>query len=358
MGPALIGIALLLGLAISECGLRAAWHNPFRDEPSDFLLRIRIHHPNRDLRASRRSVYPDRPTTPFRTDERGYILPSRRFEDPDYTVAFLGGSTTECIAVTEELRFHAQVSHLLEKHGLRVNALNAARSGNTVHDSLHVLLDRVVQDEPDVALMMHAANDLGILAQAGDYRSRTSRELTWLSFARWSLQEVSTRSWLAGALRKWLTMGQGEGAGVRFAERAKLRREQVDVSTEPFVRRLRAFVGLARGFGIEPVLLTQPAISMVTPLTPGWIDVSNQQRFNEAVRRVAREEQVALIDLVRHLVEEVPDWNEPMEIFYDGIHVTDIGSLVYAEHIAERLVQDVLPGVSRQRPPVDAARLR
>lgn len=357
MGPVLIALALLFGAGLAELGLRLAWHNPFKDEPSDFLLPIRVNHPNRDLRVDRSGVDPEDPVGIVRTDERGYILPSKRFADPDLTLAFLGGSTTECAAVTEELRFPALVSALLEDRGLRVNSLNAGRAGNTTQESLFILLDRVVFDSPDVAVLMHAANDVGVLARVGGYRWRTSRELSWLSFARWSLQEASSRSWLAGAFRKWLTIGEGarpEG----FAQRANLARERVNVPTAPFARRLRAFVGVARGFGIEPVLMTQPAISMVTPLTPEWVSMANQERFNRAVRQVAREEGVVLIDLVQHLMDEIPDWNEEMEIFYDGIHVTDRGSRVYAEHIAARLVEEVLPRLRPGAAPRGAARSR
>ena len=72
-------------------------------------------------------------------------------------------------------------------------------------------------------------------------------------------------------------------------------------------------------------------------LTPEWIERTAQDRFNAIIRRVGEEEVVPVIDLVHHLQYRVPDWNKPMKIFYDAIHVTDKGSRVYAQHIAERL---------------------
>src|SRR5437867_8610086 len=85
----------------------------------------------------------------------------------DATVAFLGGSTTECVAVQEDLRFPALVSVLLAQQGLKVNTLNAGRSGNALHDALNNLLNHVINDHPDFVVLMHVSNDIGYL-RAGD----------------------------------------------------------------------------------------------------------------------------------------------------------------------------------------------
>jgi hypothetical protein len=72
-------------------------------------------------------------------------------------------------------------------------------------------------------------------------------------------------------------------------------------------------------------------------LTPAWHDETAQDQFNATVREVGRAEGVLVIDLVAHLHQDVPGWNTPNEIFYDAIHVTDRGSRVYAEYIAQQL---------------------
>jgi hypothetical protein len=107
--------------------------------------------------------------------------------------------------------------------------------------------------------------------------------------------------------------------------------KNLPVDSRPFEQRLRAFVHICHSFGIVPVLMTQPLSNSRNALTPEWADWANQDVFNEVVREVARSENVMLIDLVRHLHEEVADWDSPMNIFYDGMHVTDHGSRVYAE---------------------------
>jgi lysophospholipase L1-like esterase len=331
----LVCVSLLASIAFSELLLRFAWRNPYRGERPDVVMELRLHHADRSYPVDRRDVYPDSPVSFIRTDSRGYILPGRRFEDPEATIAFLGGSTTECSAVTEELRFPALVSTLLEEKGIRANTLNAGQSGNNTQDALNVLLNHVVFDRPDVAVLMEAANDIGVLAGSHSYQ-RTMSGGT--SASRWFLQWLSSHLSLAGAARGWL-----RPMAVRTApeDRANIPRESVHVPTLEYEHRLRAFVGLCRAFDIEPVLMTQPAVSMKTALTPYWVELKNQERFNNVIRAIAAEQDVTLIDLARHVGEQ-EGWDQPMRIFYDGIHVTDEGSRVLAAYIADRLRATVL----------------
>ena len=134
-------------------------------------------------------------------------MPSRRFETPDATVAFLGGSTTECFAVREELRFPARVSYLLEKKGLKVNTLNAAKSGNTTHDSINVLLNHVIQDRPNVVVLMEAWNDIGILREYMSYAPRMGETQNFFHLAQFVLEKASSTFYFMGLLRQWTTSG-------------------------------------------------------------------------------------------------------------------------------------------------------
>jgi lysophospholipase L1-like esterase len=338
----LLAISLAVALALCEGLLRLAWTNPYRTEQPDRVLVLRLPHAGRQLPIDRAALYPDSPVTPLRTDERSYILPSRRFPDPDYTIAFLGGSTTECAAVREELRFPALVSSLLEARGLRVNTLNAGLSGNTTHDALNVLLNHVVFDRPQAVVLMEAVNDLGMLRAAGSYAPRAGETASAGSAARWLLQSASARSSLAGLVRLLATTRGVERPAP--ATPALAAREPAAVDLGGYTARLRAFVGLCRAFGIEPVLMTQPASSARNALTPDWLDAAEQDALNAEVRRVAAEAGATLIDLARHLTEDVPGWDEPMRVLYDGLHVTEDGSRIYADYVARRLQQTLLAG--------------
>lgn len=334
----LITLSFLVSAAFCEGLLRLVWTNPYRHELPERIVLLRMHHGLRELPIDRHEIDLESPKGLLRTDERSYILPSRRFQKPDATVVFLGGSTTECAALDEELRFPALVSKLLEAKGLRVDTLNAGVSGNTTHDALNLLIDHVSEDHPDVAVLMEAANDYGVLLQDRSYRSRGAALVSGGTALRWPLQLASSKSWLMGALRSYLTLGSVERSPPADPNASP----DTLAPTEEYAKRLRAFARLSRAFGIEPVLMTQPSSAVPTADTPRWITARNQAAFNDVLRRVAREEDVALIDLARHLEDSVADWRDPMKIFYDGIHVTADGSRVYAEYIVQRLLETAL----------------
>lgn len=334
-------LALLsLGVSALLCEglLRLTWDNPYLQTGQQLVVPLRVLLPLQDVPIDRSAIYPDSPRVEMRVDERGYIRPSRRFTDPDATIAFLGGSTTECAAVDEDLRFPALVSLLLEdRHGLKVNTLNAGVSGNTAHDSLNVLINHVVADRPDVVVMMHATNDIGNLIRRGSYR--LAEPIEGRTVLVWMIRKGSGYSSLVAALRRWLRWERLTPRA--FAERIPAARRRDEISSAGFVARLRAFVRVARAFGIEPVLMTEPESTVRTPLSPDWLDIRNQELFNSEIRRVAEEERAVLIDLVRHVLDHVEGWDEPMKLFYDGVHVTNFGSRVYAEHIVDRLAETV-----------------
>lgn len=344
---ALAVAAVLVTLAGCELALRLFWENPYRDELPDYMLKLRLQHPNADRTFDRSAIDPNEPRVRFRTNARCYIEPSAQYETPDATVAFLGGSTTECSAVTEQARFPACVSTLLAEHGLRVSTLNAGRSGNTTHDSLNVLVNHVAGDRPDIAVVMHAANDIGVLTADGDYRSRSGAAVTPGNLFTWSMQMASQRVCLAALLRNGLFAPNFQArVGETPAPPATSPVRQPPIAE--FRRRLMAVVHVCRDFGIEPVLMTQPLASRTNELTPAWADSAAQDRFNAEVREVGRREGVFVIDLVEHLNRSVPRWQEPNEVLYDGIHVNDRGSQEYARYIAEQLLPRLRKIMSRR----------
>ncbi len=328
-------VTFVLAIAAVEFAFRLFSPNFYVNERS-FIESIRIREPFMDYVINRRFIAPDDPEVRLRTDARSYYLPSVRFEKPDVTIAFFGGSTTECGAVKEELRFPALVSRRAEKQGIDVNVLNVAHSGNTLHDSINVLLNHVVLDRPDIAVVMHASNDIGVLREYPDYGPRMARPLDASDFLRWVKQWASGHSWFVARMR--YAIAEMEGMGVKPV----LMREQNVLPDSAFPEqqyrnRVRAFVALARSLDIEPVLMTEPYAQFRTNLTPEWKNDTVQDEANRVLRGVGSESGVLVIDLMAHMQATVPDFNEPMAVFYDAIHFTDRGSQVVGEYIAARL---------------------
>jgi lysophospholipase L1-like esterase len=322
-------ISLGLALGLAELLVRLAVTGPTAEAP-DVLLRLPLQHGDLDREVERASIDPADPRVRLRTDGRGYIEPSRPNAAPAFTLAFLGGSTTECRAVREELRYPARVAALLTERGFPTNALNAGRSAATVHDALHVLLDRVAFDRPDFALLMEAVNDRGVLARDGSYAGRAGAPPGGADLARWSLQLAARRlalaEWLRTRLLPRLRPEEPGQSGPHLGQPAPL---------EPYRERVEAFVALARAFGIEPVLVTQP-LGYLDPSTPSWVDAADQERFDDALRAVGERLGATVIDLAREVAAR-PESARPGALFYDGLHVNDAGSQLYAAIVAEAL---------------------
>ncbi|MCA9509223.1 MAG: SGNH/GDSL hydrolase family protein [Myxococcales bacterium] len=339
------GLALLLSSAlcvlVAEGALRLAWSNPYAGE-TDYLVRLRRHYGDKQRVYDRSAIDPAHPRVALATDARGYLRGAARGDGPpDPTalrIAFLGGSTTECTALDAEVRFPALVEAGLRARGIPAVAWNAAVSGNNLHDSLHVLLDHVVADAPDVVLVMHATNDTGVLATADGYASSMGVPLDARVAVRW-LETVASRSSFVVAfarhrLAAYALVPQPLAADVAARETGP---GAAAIPVAPFARRLRAFVGVARAFDIEPVLATQPLAATQNALTPAWANVGAQARFNEATRAVGAETGALVVDLDAAVRASGADWDAPMHLFYDGMHVTAEGSRLYARTIVDSL---------------------
>lgn len=333
----LIALSFLVSAAFCEGLLRLVWTNPYRTEMPDRVTPLRMHHGLRTLPVDRHEINPESPVGELRTNERGYILPAPRFEKPEATIVFFGGSTTECAALDEEQRFPVLVSKLLEAKGRKVDTLNAGVSGNTTHDVLNLFLDHVSEDHPDIAVLMEAANDAGVLLHDRSYRTRGAVLVDRGLVVKWPMQLLSSKVWLAGLLRSYFYLGSVERSPAPDPDA----KDEL-APTEEYAKRLRGFARLTRAFGVQPVFMTQPSSAVPTPDTPRWVTARNQDAFNEVLRTVAREENVPLVDLMAHLEKDVAGFREPMKIFYDGIHVGPEGARVYAEYITQRLLETVL----------------
>ena len=96
-----------------------------------------------------------------RTDARGFILPYNRYEKPDLTLVFLGGSTVACIYVEEDRRYPCLAGTILEERtGKKITSLNSGVGGNNSLHSLDILLNKIIPIRPDAVVMMHNINDL------------------------------------------------------------------------------------------------------------------------------------------------------------------------------------------------------
>lgn len=292
----------------------------------------------------------------FRTDSRGFIMPTDRHCDPDLRIFFVGGSTTECLFVHEDHRFPiAAAQQLEERTGLKINAYNAGVGGNNSLHSINIILNDILPLEPDIIAFMHNINDLVILLYTGTYWNENAsrspiRQITLQVEPPPSFRRIvsETARWIAphayGIIREAVSSPApdvdewGDVRGqMRVWDRDHIRRQ--------FTANLRSFVALCRYREVVPVLMTQQnrftfgpdayiaksMRRMETDFGIGYADYYDLYvMMNDLIRSVAAEEDVLLIDLDRSIPKS-------REFMYDSVHFNDQGSLLAAQVVAESL---------------------
>jgi lysophospholipase L1-like esterase len=294
----------------------------------------------------------------LRIDENGFIMPSRVHDAPDLTLAFLGGSTTECVYVDEESRFPYLTGRLLEqKTGLQVNSYNAAKSGNNSLHSLNILLNKVVPLHPQLVVMMHNINDLSILLYEKTYwnhhPSRSpilERKLSFKTVLK-NLEDTArmirdlTFPNLSSELRRLFHFHFGAPAD----EFKEVRGQKVSIDQRYLVAQfsldLQTFVNLCRARGITPVLMTQPSRLTESPdaLIAQLMKTMEKEEgitykqfkeafdlFNDTIRELGARNRVLVIDLA----QQIPATRENL---CDVAHFNDTGSRLVAHTIADAL---------------------
>jgi hypothetical protein len=309
---------------------------------------------------------------PLRTDQDGFIMPSRKYDDPDITLAFLGASTTECRFVQEENRFPYLAGVLLEKElGIKINSFNAARSGNHSLHSIDILLNKVLPVEPQIVIMMHNINDLMILLYEKSYWNKNSSRSVLIDMNKEitaNYTKIIRDRWiphLAAALRDFdrqvrAVLKPGGKTGPQADEdefaRTRGRRLVIDAAqlVPQFEMNLQTFINICQARGITPVLMTMASRLKENPdkiiadafPAQGSNGVTYRQfqelfaRFNDAIRQKARENRLVLIDLAKAIPPE-------KEYLYDVVHYNDHGAIKAAQVVSaglKPLVAQILAG--------------
>ena len=295
----------------------------------------------------------------LRVDRQGFIMPAKIHDHPDLTIAFLGGSTTECTYVEEDNRFPYLVGRLLEREThLKVNSYNAGRSGiNTLH-CLNILLNKVVNLKPDLVVLMENINDLAILMYEKTYwntnpsRSPIEERLPTFKTVGQDLRQTFylvrdlTIPNLSRELKKMFSSGrQGKGDEFQGVRGKKITIDQ-DLLVREFTLNLQTFINICRARGIIPVLMTQASRFTDHPDPPiekimHQLEISQGitygefkdafDRLNQTIRDVGAKNQVLVIDLAR----EIPPVKENI---CDVAHFNDQGSRLVAARIAADLI--------------------
>jgi lysophospholipase L1-like esterase len=294
----------------------------------------------------------------LQVDRQGFIMPSKVHDHPDLTIAFLGGSTTECTYVDEDNRFPYLVGRLLERQThLKVNSYNAGRSGNNTLHCLNILLNKVVNLKPDIVVLMENINDVAILMYEKTYwntnpsRSPIQERLPTFKTVGQDLRQtfylVRDLSFpnLSRELKKIFSFERkSKGDEFKTVRGKKIIIDQ-DLLVREFSLNLKTFINICRARSIIPVLMTQPSRFTDQPDPPikkimYQLEISQGitygefksafDRLNRTIREVGANNQVLVIDLAG----EIPPVRDNI---CDVTHFNDRGSRLVAARITARL---------------------
>jgi len=283
-------------------------------------------------------------------DENGFIEPSRKYADPDLSIVFLGGSTTECMFMEERNRFPYLVGVLLEKEtGKRINSYNGGFSGNNSLHAIDLLVNKVIPLEPRVVVFMENINDLSTLLYRKTYWNENN--------VRAPIETLVKRKLLGKMLKELLIPNLNEAWrnftttvwGHEDDEFAQAHKQKVTVDrtamAREFAMNLQMFVDICRDRGIIPVLMTQGnrITEKPDPVVAAYIGQYSKDTgisyqdfkaaydlFNDTIRQVGQKNGVLVIDLAR----QVPPDKKHL---YDLVHFDDAGSKLAAQLIAAQL---------------------
>lgn len=340
-------ISLFLSLFIAEIILRIKWTNYWKSYNRSIVLRELV--PNDNRKYSRKNLLGKGGFITIQTDQDGFMLPNfiDKGTEQVITIAFLGASTTECFWVDDVLRFPYLVGkEIADTCNISTRILNSGGSSNTTHHSLNILLNKTINYNPDVVLMLHAANDAGLLMGKGNYKTAMIEQTNTSMF-----DLISRRSSLVGFVRhlraQYLVNKQHRKIAQDLIKNKDKRSyqiediEQINKVLEQFAIRLKIFVDITRDIEAIPVLMTEPYYQKINyELTEedkrtSLAGINYMDKFNEKIREIAALKRCELIDLERELPKDENN-------FYDNVHYSEAGSQKVAAIISKHL-KEILP---------------
>ena len=297
----------------------------------------------------------------IRIDADGFIIPSKKYDDPDLSIFFLGASTTECLFNEEKRRFPYLVGELLEnKTGQKFNSYNGGKGGNTSLHSINILLNKVIPLQPDIVVMKHNMNDLVTLLLEKTYWNNNPKR----SAIKTLKNKCRFKDYIRNKLERFIpnlvfeiekiSRGRMKIRGVRD-EFKHLRGKNIRVNeaylVKAFKLNLKTFVDICSIRNITPVLLTQANTlkespdefvrEMMASFEKDYgVDYPKFKRlydlFNQAIRDVGESNHVAVIDLDKLIPKE-------QNYIFDLVHFTDLGSEYAASVISKALLNIINP---------------
>jgi lysophospholipase L1-like esterase len=341
----------LLALALGEIALHVYNPLPFRVRGNRIVLPVHQRYTFHNDSASKLD-----PVTHHTKNALGFRGPDPPADfSHRLTLVTIGGSTTECLFLSDGKTWTDQVARRLQPSFPEIWVNNAGLDGQSTYGHLVLLRDFVASLHPRVAVFLIGANDIGLDAINPYDTSLTPPRSAMRSAAAF----VTDHSELAGLAQNLRRVARARDAGFGHGQidLTTLRHLEHDAANTAatirkysaplpaFASRVAAIVDESRRTGIEPVLVTQPglfgdAIDPATGVDLSTVQVQGaangrlwwnvQEMYNDVTRRAASDRGVLLIDAARELPKD-------SRLFYDFMHFTNAGAARLGDIVAAHL---------------------
>lgn len=282
---------------------------------------------------------------------RGVNLPDN-FK-AQYSIFFVGGSTTECYYLSDGQDWPAKVFDQLQRHYNNIFANNAGLDGHSTFGHKILLQDHIIKLKPDLIVFLIGINDIG-RDDLGIYdKPNIPTELNWKGKL---LENIETVQLLCNMNRvhkaNKMVIGGHDYVDVKTLRELRLTSGYMDsiVASHnkylgPYKGRINELISMCRSNGIIPVFCTQPllwgnAIDSVTAVDLKYAKVGDNvngeliwricEAYNDVLRETCADNDVLLIDLSRKTPKN-------SLYYYDGRHFTAIGASKIAEIVFNEL---------------------
>jgi lysophospholipase L1-like esterase len=277
------------------------------------------------------------------------------------TLVAVGGSTTECLYVSDGKTWPDVVGAELAARFRDVWVGNAGLDGHSTFGHGLLLEQRLARLKPKVILFLIGINDVGREdlkaadaavvaggAGAGLWGRAVGTAAEHSAIVSTVLNLLRYRE--ARKLNRVHSELQIRWARVLTPDRERARAMMVEHRERylpGYAARVEGLVRQCRTLGMEPVLITQPALygNVVDPATKvflGTLEVDADQQlygalawnlleaYNDVVRDLGRRQGVLVVDLARELPKD-------SHLFYDFVHFNNDGSKAVAAIVSRRL---------------------
>ncbi len=355
-------LALLAGTLLTVFALELFLHlyNPALSRVSHNRIILpqhkRYEFRNLDFRGLSKTIIHTKNSLGFRGPE-----PPEDFSNHLKIVA-IGGSTTESLYQTDNKAWPLVLSNLLSNNFSRVWVNNAGLEGHTTFGHRILLNDYVGNLQPDIALFLVGANDVG-KSNPSDHDAEHVKNGIYLQSLEGFLKSLSNYTEIVATLLDIYRHLRARQLGIVHTNLDLTRlghKNPSNLTSEEILRthrnsyaseyegRLNEMITIARKYNIDPVIITQPlllgeGIDDVTNVNLQTVSVNLHHKsisgylawqileiYNDVSRKVARKHGILLIDLARKLPKS-------SRYFYDYVHYTDAGALMVGKVVYEAL---------------------